>query len=110
VDNTPKPNLLYIQKIATFIFLFFAQILWPMWVPIAILLLEKSNMRKAIQRILVGAGLIVGCYLAYCLLTFSVEAKIIGYHIAYLQRYPQGYRIKNLAVYQDIRDSTLHLI
>jgi hypothetical protein len=22
----------------------------------------------------------------------------------------QGYRIKNLAVYQDIRDSTLHLI
>lgn len=33
-------------------------------------------------------GLLVSCYLAYCLFTFPVEAKITGYHIAYEQHFP----------------------
>ncbi|MFO0321736.1 MAG: DUF6629 family protein [Bacteroidota bacterium] len=84
----PNPDNLMTQKIFTYIFLFFAQILWPLWVPIAILLLEKKETRTNIQKILVGAGIMVGLYLAYCLLTFHVEAKIVGHHMTYLQQYP----------------------
>lgn len=84
----PNPDYITAQKIATHIFLFFAQVLWPIWVPIAILLLEKNITRKNTQRILVIAGLTVGGYLAYCLCVFHVEAKISESHIMYIQDYP----------------------
>jgi len=86
--SLPNPDLLNTQKYATYVFLLFAQIIWPSWVPLAILKLEKRSTRKTIQRFFVGAGLLVACYLAYCLLVFKVEAKIIGQHIAYIQDYP----------------------
>jgi len=86
----PNPDYVSLQKITTYIFLFFAEILWPMWVPIAILLLEKNATRKNIQKVFVGAGLLVGLYLAYCLISFNVEAKIIGYHISYSLNYPSS--------------------
>jgi len=88
----PNPDYLNTQKIFTYIFLFFAQVLWPLWVPIAILLLEKNATRKIIQKVWVVAGLMVGLYLAYCLMVFHVEAKIVGHHIAYLQDYPDSLR------------------
>lgn len=97
--SLPNPDLVSLQKFATYTFLLFAQVIWPVWVPIAILLLEKNKTRKKIQHILVGAGILVSCYLAYCLLSFSVEAKIIGYHIAYLQDYPDSLRIFVIILY-----------
>jgi hypothetical protein len=80
----PNPAYLQIQKIATYVYLFFAQVLWPIWVPFAILLVEKSETRNKIQWVLLGAGLMAGLYLGYCLLAFHVEAKIAGHHIMYL--------------------------
>ncbi|MEO9256957.1 MAG: DUF6629 family protein [Crocinitomicaceae bacterium] len=86
--SLPNPDLINTHKFAAIIYLIFAQIVWPIWVPIAILKLEKSATRKTIQRIFVGAGILVGSYLAYCLIIFPLEAKIIGHHIAYFQHYP----------------------
>ena len=43
-----------------------------------------------IEKILVIIGGVVSLYLAYCLLSFNVQAKVIGYHIAYGQDYPAG--------------------
>lgn len=88
----PNPEYVNTSKVATYTFLFFAQILWPMWAPIAILVFEKRAKRKNIQKVFVIAGLIVGFYLAYCLLAFNVEAKIVGHHITYLQDYPPSLR------------------
>ena len=95
----PRPEYITLQQVFTYIFLFFAQILWPIWVPIAILLLEKKATRKRIQKISVGAGLLVGAALAYGLLTFHVEAKIIGQHISYLQNYPPELRSYGTVLY-----------
>jgi hypothetical protein len=89
----PNPTYSYLQQFITYIFLFFAQVLWPAWVPIAILLLDKENKRKRFQRILVGIGLIVSVYLAVLLITYSVQAKIIGYHISYKQNYTATFGI-----------------
>lgn len=88
----PNPDYVNTQKIFTYVFLFFAQIVWPLLVPIAIILLEKNATRKNIQKVLVGAGIIVAIYLAYCLFKFDVEAKIVGRHITYLQDYPVKFR------------------
>jgi hypothetical protein len=95
----PHPEYLNIQKIFTHIFVFFAQVLWPIWVPMAILLLERKGTRKNIQKVLVAAGVIVGVSLAYCLMTYTVEAKIVGNHIAYFQDYPPSLKIVGILLY-----------
>jgi hypothetical protein len=76
------------QQTATYIFLFFAQVVWPVWVPFAILKLGRKERRRKAEIILAAIGALVSLYLAYCLLTFPVEAKILGYHISYKQNYP----------------------
>jgi hypothetical protein len=95
----PHPEYINTQRVATFVFLFFAQLLWPLWVPIAILMAEKKETRKNIQKVLVGLGLLMSFYLAYCLLTFNVEAKIIGKHITYFQNYPVSLQPYSMVLY-----------
>jgi len=87
------------QKVATYIYLLFAQIVWPIWTPIAILLLEKNATRKIIQKGFVVTGVLVGAYLAYCLLMFHVEAKIEGKHILYIQDYPTYFKNFGMVFY-----------
>lgn len=94
-----NPDYVTLQKICTYIYLFFAQMLWPMWVSLAILILEKKETRKNIQKVFVAAGLIVGVYMAYCLLTFHVEANIVGYHIKYFQDFPPSLRKYSITLY-----------
>lgn len=81
-------NFAFLKQLTTCIFLFFAQVVWPIWVPYAILKIESKERRRTSEKILVGIGGIVSIYLAYCLVTFPVEAKVIGYHISYDQNYP----------------------
>lgn len=78
----------FLQQPTTYIFLFFAQVVWPIWVPFAILKLELKERRRRAEKVLVVIGALVSVYLAYCLLMFPVEAKIVDYHISYEQNYP----------------------
>ncbi len=89
----PDPAYAGLSQIMTYIFLFFAQFFWPLWVPIAILMLEKESKRKKIQKILVGVGVILACYSAYSLLSFQLEAKIVGHHIKYTVDNPNPMKI-----------------
>ena len=77
-----------LQKISTYTFLFFAQIVWPSLVPIAIAVLEKDLKWLKIQYFLIAIGLVTSLYLGYCLITFPVDAQIMENHIAYQQDYP----------------------
>jgi len=84
----PNPAYTLLSQVMTYVFLFFAQFFWPLWVPIAILMLEKESKRKRFQKVLVGMGMIVALYFAYCLISYPVHAKIVGYHVAYKVDYP----------------------
>jgi hypothetical protein len=75
---------------ATYIFLFFAQIVWPFWVPYSILKLENEKKRKKVLKVLAALGALVSLYLGYCLISFNVEAKVFGQHISYEQDYPES--------------------
>jgi hypothetical protein len=86
----PYPDEVFIQRLMTFAFLFFAQIVWPLCVPIALLRLEEDQKRRTIQKVLVGIGAFTSLCLAYCLITYRVDATINGYHISYLQAYPMS--------------------
>lgn len=82
-----KASLL--QDSMMYLYLIIAQIIWPVWVPMAILLLEKEYIQKRIQKILLTLGSIISIYMIYCLLNFNVYVSINHYHISYTQGYPQ---------------------
>jgi len=72
---------------ATYIFLIFAQVIWPLWVPLAILKLEKFEKRKKILKLFLIMGVLVAIYNSYCLITYHATGSIVGMHISYNQDY-----------------------
>lgn len=78
------------EKILTYSYLFFAQVLWPVWIPLAFLWLENDNTRRIFLKTLTGFGFLVGLYLAYALLYFNVSSEIVNHHIKYRLDFPQS--------------------
>jgi hypothetical protein len=69
---------------STYVFLTFAQVIWPMWVPLSLHLMEKNKTRKkAILYFLSAIGLLTSVLLAYRLLFLSVETVADNHHIYY---------------------------
>jgi hypothetical protein len=68
---------------ATFLFLFFAEVLWPAWVPFAMLTLEKDRRRRQILFGLLVLGLLFSIQSLYGLLAYPFSAKISEHHIQY---------------------------
>lgn len=82
------PNYKFLEGITTYVFLFFAQVTWPLWVPLAVWRFEHNRRYKMLQRALLVIGVVVSVWLAFCLANYTVSAKIDGRHISYLQHYP----------------------
>lgn len=76
------------QSIPINIFLLLAQVVWPVWVPLSILLIEKNDKRKKGLKILLGVGAVLSLFLAYRMLFSSVSAAITPYHIRYEIDFP----------------------
>lgn len=95
----PNPEYLVAQQGLTYAFLFVAQIMWPAWVPISILMLTPKADRKLIQKILTGIGFFTATALAFCLIYFEVSSKIHGNHVLYNQSYPDSIRFIGVAFY-----------
>lgn len=91
-DNAPLLN-----TILTHIYSLFSHVLWPVYVPIAVLLLETiSWRRKALVWIAVAGGA-VGLFLLYFLITLPIVAQVEGHHIAYES--PHFYAVTVMALY-----------
>lgn len=85
-----NPAFASFEKVSTYTFLFFAQIVWPLWVPIGITMLEKNANRKKILKVFIGIGVLVSAYFAHRLLMYGAKANIGGHHVAYKQVYPDS--------------------
>ncbi|MBK7566936.1 MAG: hypothetical protein IPI31_03845 [Bacteroidetes bacterium] len=77
------PKYAGLEYISTFLFLFFAQVLWPLFVPLSMFIMEKTKSRKTILMSFAILGIVVALYRFYWLLDVNVEAKIIEQHITY---------------------------
>ena len=64
-------------------FLIFAQIIWPFWIPLAFLSIERLPERRKIIRYFLFAGIAVSMMLAYRLIFSPAIAQIDGCHISY---------------------------
>jgi len=80
------------ERLATYAFLIFAQVIWPVYVPLAIMLLEKNQVRKKILSYLLVIGTLLAVYLSYCLAMYNVSATIDGHHIRYSVDFPGANR------------------
>lgn len=78
-DKAPGLN-----GVLTFVYSLFSHVLWPVYVPIAILLLEPVVCRRRILVAIAMAGAAVGLYLLYFLVRLPIISQAEGRHIAYL--------------------------
>ncbi|MFA5832892.1 MAG: DUF6629 family protein [Bacteroidota bacterium] len=87
LSNPANANL---EQYGTYIFLFVARILWPVLMPLSVLLMEEDPKRKQILRVMFGLGAAVAIYYSYCLLFMNVYPQIDRHHIQYISDFPQS--------------------
>jgi hypothetical protein len=72
-----------LQGIAVVLFLGFALVGWPMWVPISLFLAERNPRRRRTLAVLSCVGVAVGVYAAVLLIRGQPTAHVAGHSIAY---------------------------
>lgn len=85
----PSPEHILMRRISTYVFLILADVIWPLMIPTAILLMEENSKKRRILRILLAAGFSIALYYGYCLLFYHVDPHINGYHIKYYNDFPR---------------------
>jgi hypothetical protein len=78
-----RNDLPLVKSWATYIYSMFSHVLWPIYVPFAILLVETGRRRRRAIRVFLALGLGVGLYLLYFIARFPVTARIHGRSIFY---------------------------
>jgi len=73
-----------VNALMTYVYSFFSHVLWPVYVPVAVLLMEPSRWRRRALLTFVIAGAAVGAYLLYFLVAFPIVSRPIGQHIEYI--------------------------
>ncbi len=86
-----------LKQIMTYLYSGFSHVLWPIYVPLTIGFLEAVRWRKRAIFIFEVAGLAVGLYLLYFIVTRPVVAEVIGKHVVYTS--PHFYSILVMAIY-----------
>ena len=73
-----------LKQVMTYAYSMFSHVLWPIYVPLAIGVLEVTRWRRKVLAGFEIAGLAVGLYLLYIIITRPVEAQVVSRHIEYI--------------------------
>jgi hypothetical protein len=73
-----------LNAVMTHVYSFFSHVLWPVYVPVAVLLIEPAGWRRRAVFAFVAVGVAVGTYLLYILIAYPVVSRPIGQHIEYV--------------------------
>lgn len=85
-----NPAFSSFQPVGTIVFLFFAQVVWPFWVPFSVFKMETGERHKKMELVLLIMGGLVSLYLGWSLATNPVGVSMEGHHISYEQAYTEG--------------------
>ena len=72
-----------LNTVLTHVYSFFSHVLWPAYIPLAVLMIEPPGLRRRLLLASVAGGLAVGVYLLYVLAAFGVASRPTGQHIEY---------------------------
>jgi hypothetical protein len=81
----------------THLYLLFSHVLWPVYVPVAVWLIEPHRLRRSWLTLYVVIGSIVSVYLLYYLIAFPVVSRPVGHHIEYVS--PHFLTVKVMVAY-----------
>jgi hypothetical protein len=74
----------HVSSILTHSYAFFSHVLWPIFIPLAVLLIEPDARRRSILAGLAVAGAIAGLYLLYFWGADPTTAQVVGGHMLYI--------------------------
>ncbi len=94
-----NPDYVNIQKISTFIFLFTADVIWPVMIPLSILLMEEDGKRRRILKILLITGILLSLYYAFFLIFYEITPQVRNCHIFYETASPKSLEIPAFLLY-----------
>ena len=86
-----------LNTVMTQVYSFFSHVLWPVYVPVAVLLIEPPGWRRTTLLGLSAAGAAVAAYLMYMLVAFPVVSQATGKHIEYVS--PHFFAAAVMSVY-----------
>lgn len=86
-----------LKETMTYLYSVFSHVLWPIYVPLAVGIMEAVPWRKKVIFAFGAAGLAVGLYLLYYIVATPMVAEIVGRHIVYDS--PHFYLIPVMIVY-----------
>ncbi len=81
------------RQLSTLVFLVFAQVIWPSWVPFSILMVEKNPKRKLMLKVCLLIGIVLSTYVSYCLFVFPVTAYPESHHLKYELGFPLAHSL-----------------
>ncbi len=73
----------HLNSILTHIYSLFSHVLWPVFVPIAVLLLEPVPWRRLALKVIAAGGALTALYLFYFWAMDSTTSRVAGQHIIY---------------------------
>lgn len=74
----------WLNAIMTQIYSFFSHVLWPIYVPAAVMLIEPALTRRRMLLAVTAAGATVGLYLLYSMFQSPIVAQPTGQHVEYI--------------------------
>ena len=86
-----------LNVVMTQVYSFFSHVLWPVYVPVAVLMLEAANWRRRALLAFALIGLAVGGYLLYSMIDYPIVSQPVGEHIEY--RAPHYFPLLAMALY-----------
>lgn len=87
----PRPGHEGLEKAAVYVFLIMAEVAWPLLVPLSVLLLEESRLRRRILLALLAVGLGIALFYLRQILSYPLHAEISGSHIIYKSAVQHNY-------------------
>ena len=72
-----------LNSVMTHVYSFFSHVLWPVYIPVAVLLIEPEGWRRQALMGFVAAGAALGAYLLVVLMAYPIVSRPTGQHIEY---------------------------
>ena len=79
------------KTIPIHLFIFFAQVVWAVWVPLSILKMEYNPHRIRLIKSCLWIGVFLAIYISYCMLFYSTTAFLSPFHVNYKLYFPHQY-------------------
>jgi hypothetical protein len=80
------------QEAAMYTFLVFAQVVWPAFVPVTLLLFEEVSWRRKLLGSLSVLGILTSVYFSWCLMSYGAAVSVENFHIKYVFDFPLSNR------------------